>query len=98
MTGHLDRADAEDAAHIHDADAAQLDKVADDLGRGADQGLVRHALDLDRIVRDQAVSALDQLDGCFGLADARIAQQQHAFAVDLDQHAVQRYARGEVDL
>ena len=72
--------------------------MADDFGRGADQGLVRHALDLDRIVRNQAVAALDQLDGSLGFTDARIAQQQHAFAVDLNEHAVQRDARREIYL
>lgn len=40
LFGHLDRADTEDAANVNDADAAQLDKVADNLGRRTDERLV----------------------------------------------------------
>ena len=47
---------------------------------------------LHRIVRDEAVSALDELDGRFAFAHAGIAQNEDAFAVDLHQHAMARDA------
>ena len=46
------------------------------------------ACDLDRVVGDEAVAALDQLDGQLALADAAVAQNQDALAVDLYQHAM----------
>ena len=42
-----------------------------------------HLLDLDGIVRDQPVAALDELNGRLALADTGIAQNQDALAVDL---------------
>ena len=51
LFGHLDRADTEDTANVNDADAAQLDKVADNLGRRTDERLVGYTLDPNRVVR-----------------------------------------------
>ncbi len=75
------------APHIDDADAAQLDIVADHLRRGADQ-LVRDAADLHRVVRHQPVAPHDELDGRFALADAGVAGDHHTLAGDVQQHAV----------
>ena len=60
--------------------------------------LVRNPADLHRVVRDQPVAALNQLDGGLALADAAVAQQQDALAVDLHQHAVAGDARRQVHL
>ena len=62
--------------------------MADVLGRGTDQRFFGYTLDLYRVVRDQAVTALDQLDSGLGLADAAVTDQQDTFAVHLDQYAV----------
>ena len=67
--------------------------MADDLRRSTDESLVGYALDLDRVVRDQAMTALDQLDRGLRLADARVTEQQNALAVDLNENAVERDAR-----
>ena len=49
---------------------------------------LRRAAQLDGIVGDETVAALDQLDGGLAFADAGIAQNKDAFAVDFHQHAV----------
>ena len=67
----LDRAHAEKLGDVDDADAAQLDIVLEYRRRGADQLMRRDLFDLNGVVGDQAVAALDQLDGRLALADAR---------------------------
>lgn len=54
--------------------------------------------DLHRVVRDEAVAALDELDGRLALADAALPEQQDALAVDLDKHAVAGDTGGELDV
>ena len=98
LFGELDGAHAEDAAGIDDADAAQLDEVADVLRRLADERFARDAADLHGVVRNQPVAALDQLDRRLALADAAVADQQDALAVDLDEHAVARDARRKLNV
>ena len=44
-------------------------------------------LDLHRVVRDDAVAALDQLDGHLALAHAGLSLEEHPLAVDLHHHA-----------
>ena len=67
--------------------------MADNLGRRTDERLVGYTLDLNRVVRDQTVAALYQLDRGLGLADTGVTEQKHAFAVDFDEYAVQRNTR-----
>ena len=62
--------------------------MADVFRRGAEDLLVGDAAQLDSIVGDETVAALDQLDGGLAFADAGIAQNKDAFAVDFHQHAV----------
>ena len=83
-------------AHVDDADAAQLHIIADDLRGRADQNVLTDQLDLYRVVRHQAVAALDELKGGFAFSDAAVARQQHALAVDLHQHAVGCQPRREI--
>ena len=64
-------------------------------GRGADQLVRRDLFDLDRVVRDETVAALNQLDGRLALADAAVAVDENALAVNFDQNAVARDARGQ---
>lgn len=40
------------------------------------------------VVRDQPVPALHELHGCFALADAALAQDENALAVNLYKYAV----------
>ncbi len=72
--------------------------MADQLRRGAHQGRVGGALDLHRVVGDEAVAPLDQLDGRLALAHAAFAQQQQSLAVDLHQHAVAGDPGGQLHL
>ena len=65
------------------------------LRRVADELPGRYLPDLDRIVRDQAVPALDKLDGRLALADAAVAVDENALARNFNQHAVARDARGK---
>ena len=62
--------------------------MADIGGCGAEDFAVGHPAQLNGVIGDQTVAALDQLDGRLALADAGVAQNQDAFAVDLDQYAV----------
>ena len=84
----LYRTHSENAAHVHNADTAQLYVMADQLRRAADERFRRHALDFDRVVRNEPVPAFDQFDSCLTLADAAVAQHQDTLAVHLDKHAV----------
>lgn len=92
----LDRTHTKELCHIDDADAAQLHIVPQHLRRRADQLVRRDHLDLDRVVRDQAVTALDKLDGRLTLADAAVAHDQNALAVNLDKDAVARHTRRKI--
>ena len=92
---HLDRAHAEQTAHIHHANAAQFDIMADQLRRRTGQHIGNTA-DFHRIVGNQPVTALDKLDGRFAFADAGIAHNQHTLAVNLHQYAVAGNAGGQI--
>ncbi len=70
--------------------------MPDVLRRLADEADGGNAADHHGVVRDQAVAALDQLDGRLAFADAAVAHQQDALAVDLHQHAVARDARRQL--
>ena len=68
------------------------------IRRAAHQLRGRDALDLHSVVGHQAVSALDQLHGGLALADATVAKDQNALAVDLHQHAVAGDPGGQIGL
>ena len=57
--------------------------MADVLRRSAHDLAVGELAQLHGVVGDEAVAALDQLDGQLALADAAVAQDQDALAVDL---------------
>ena len=81
----LDCTHTEHPGHIDDANAAQLNEVADILRSGAHDLPVGHLAQLYRIVGHQTVPALDQLNGQLAFADAAVAKDQDAFAVHLHQ-------------
>ena len=83
---------------VDNADASQFHIISYELGGAADEGMTADTANLHRIVGDQAVAALNELQRRLALADAAVAHEQDAFAVDLDQHAVYGYAWGEVFL
>ena len=82
-----DRPHTEQLLNVDDADAAQFDVVADDLRCRADQ-LVGHKANLNGVIRHQTVTAHDQFDGGFALADTGITGDHNAFAVNVQQNAV----------
>ena len=84
----LDGGHTEQAADIHHANASQLHIVANELGGGAHQAVVEAPADFHRIVGNEAVATLDELNGGLALAHAGLAHEQHALAVHLHQHAV----------
>ena len=84
---HLDGPHTEKLPHVDDADAPQLDIVADDLRRRADE-LVGNASQLHGIVRHQTVAPHNELDTGLALAHAGVAGDHDALAVDVQQHAV----------
>ena len=92
----LHGAHAVNVAHVDHADAPQLHVVADQLRRGANQIIPVDALDVHRVVGDEPVAPLDQLQGRLALADAAVTHQQHALAVNLHQHAVGGDAGGQM--
>ena len=94
----LNGAHTENATGVDDADAAQLDEVADVLRGLTDERFAGYAANFHRIVRDETVAALDKLDGRLALADAAVADKQNTFAVNLHQNAVACDARRKLDV
>ena len=72
--------------------------MADIGGCGAEDFAVGHPAQLNGVIGDQTVAALDQLDGRLALADAAVADKQNTFAVNLHQHAVACDARRKLDV
>ena len=62
--------------------------MADVGGRRAEDLAVGDPAQLNSIVGNQTVAALDQLNGGLTLADAGIAEDQDVLAVDLHQYTV----------
>jgi hypothetical protein len=72
--------------------------MAGQLRARADDDRFRSAPHFDGIVRDEAMAADDQVERAFALADAALADDQHAEAEDVDQHAVNDFAVREAIL
>ena len=70
--------------------------MAHQLRRFADQTVFGYAANVHHVVRDQLMSALDQLQRRFAFADAGIAGDQKSRSVNVHQNAVARFTRGEV--
>ena len=64
--------------------------MTDNLGRTADKRFCRHAFYVNRVVRNKAVTALQQLNRRFAFSDSAFTEQQHALAVYLNQNTVPR--------
>jgi hypothetical protein len=88
------RRHAEEVLDVEDSEAADLHVVLEHLVPVA----IHVALppeQIDDVVRHQAVPTHHQIEGDLALADPRLAQQQHADAEHVDQHAVKVPRRGE---
>ncbi len=97
LLAHFHRAVAKHARHVDDADAAQLDKMADIFRCAAHDRSVGYPTQLHRVVRNQAMAALDKFDSRFAFANAAFAQDQDALAVHLDENTVTCNARRYLD-
>ncbi|VBB38953.1 hypothetical protein TRIP_E160177 [uncultured Spirochaetota bacterium] len=90
------RAHSVQMGDIDDAQTADFHVVTDNLiGALAHQNRTIDAADLHHIVRHQAVTPLDQLQGGLALAHPRIADQEDSDAENLDQHAMNGGFRSE---
>ena len=89
------RRDAEQVLDVDHADAAQFHVVARQLGTRADEDRFGPPADFDRVVRHEPVSANDQVERAFALADAALADDQDAEPEDVHQHRVHHRALGQ---
>src|ERR1700749_2113182 len=87
--------DAEQLAYVQNAEAANLHVLAQHVGRRADEVAGARGADDDDVVADEPVAARDEVERALGLADARVAFDQHAEAVQVQKYAVARLARRE---
>ena len=73
------------------------DQMPDDVG-ARPRRVVSDTPNLDLIVCDQPVAAFYDFEGSLGFTDAALAQDQDTLAVDLDQDAVHRDTRSQLDI
>ena len=63
-----------------------------------DQGFIADAADLDHIIADETVTALNQFQRCLTLADTALAHNQNTLAKYIDQYAVNADHRRHLDV
>src|SRR5215208_7658635 len=78
-----DGRDAEQLADVEDAEAANLHVLAQQIGRAAHEQAGPAAPYLDGVVGDQLVAAHDEVERALGFADAGLALDEHAEAVEV---------------
>ena len=66
------------------------------LRAAAEHERLRPAAQLNRVVGDQAMAADDEVERALALADAALADDQHAEPEDVHQDAVNDAARGQI--
>ena len=86
--GRAGRRHAEQIPDIDDAEAAQLHVIARRLGTRAKDHRVAAASDLDGVVGDQSMPADDEVQRTLTLADAAVADDEHAKTENVHEHAV----------
>src|SRR5712691_4708971 len=89
------RRDPEQVLDVDHAEAPQFHVIARQLGTGADQNGFGAAATLHRIVAHEPVRAHNQVQRALALADAALADDQHAEAEDVHQHRVHHRPLGE---
>src|SRR6185312_7348378 len=98
---HLDalllphRADPEQRVDVDQTDAANLHEVARDLVPAADEHVVPAPRDVDDVVGDEPVPALDEVEYALALADAGAPAEQQADAEHVGERAVHGGTRRE---
>ena len=91
------RRDAEEILDVDQAEAADLHVMAGQLGTGAEHERLGAAAQLHRVVGDEPVAADDEVERALALADAALADDEHAQAEDVHQHAVDRWCAARAD-
>ena len=89
------RRDAEQLLHVDHAEAAQLHVVPRQLGARADEDRLLAAAHFHRVVGDEAVAAMNQIERALALADAALSGDEDAEAEDVHQHRVDHRPLGE---
>ena len=93
-----DTRSTEQRLDVHNTNTAQLDKVLCDIRCSSDQCFLTDLADLYNIVRYQTVSSLNQLKRRLGFTDSALACNQDAFAIYVNQYAVNRNAGCQLDI
>ena len=89
------RRDAEEILDIDDAEPANFHVMPRQLRTGANQNRLGAPPHFDGVVGDETMAAHDQIERAFALPDAALADDEHAKAKDVEQHAVQQLADDE---
>src|SRR2546423_14083348 len=86
---------SEQLAYVENAEAAYLHVLAQEVGRAPCQLSGARPPNFDEVVGDQLVAAHDEVERALGFSDARLALDENAKAVEVEQNAVARLARRE---
>src|SRR5262249_582635 len=89
LLSFTNRGDAEEIFDVQNAETADLDVVAKQIGRRAENEARRTPIAPHDVVGDQAMPAQPEVDGAFAFADAAFAQHEQAEAKQVDEDGVQ---------
>jgi hypothetical protein len=81
---------------VDDPDSAQFHVVPENVRGLSHERAVRILADVDDVVGDQAVPALDEIERRLALSDTGFAEEQDSHPVDVDENAVERGRRREL--
>ena len=71
--------------------------MADIVGSRANESSVRYSADFNSVIGNQSVTALYKLKSGFAFSYSAVAENEHAFAVNLNQNSVARYALSKLN-
>ena len=94
--GRSCRRHAEEVGDVDQAEPADFDVMPRQFRARADQNGLAATADFDRVVRDESMTAADQIQRAFTLADAALPRHEHAQAENVEQGAVPDFARRHV--
>src|SRR5687767_4118511 len=89
------RGDAEQILNVDDPESTNLHVMARQLGTGANQNRFGALPYFDGVVGDQPMSAHDQVQRAFALADAALSDNEDAEAENVQKNAVQQLSDNE---
>ena len=78
-----DGADTKGIEDVYDADSADFEDVLEDFLAGADKDFGMFLVDADNVICNEAVSALDEVEGDFTFSDTAPAGEKDADAIDV---------------